>query len=156
MMGLKIASAEPPTFIISTFTPWMSASKFGTDKRKRLPPEIMGLMGLVTNGWGFIFRCPLVWSILIFFFQGGAMYIFVCNNWVWVERKSPCGMSFLWKSELYLLKWNCSRKPYGLSNRIVKRSSSQLLSKRWEGGSPECEKGALIPRGVGLVGPSSF
>ena len=89
--------------------------------------KIMGLMGLLTNGWGFIFCYPWVQTIFPFFKKGGAVCIFVSNNWIRVEGKSLCGMTFLWNQ--ISVFWNISRTLSGLKSLIARKRFSHCLQK---------------------------
>ena len=130
--GLKIASMEP--LLASSFPlshpEWAPLNLELTKACQKISVQkIMGLMGLLTNGWGFIFCYPWVQTIFPFFKKGGAVCIFVSNNWIRVEGKSLCGMTFLWNQ--ISVFWNISRTLSGLKSLIArKRFSHWLPSER--------------------------
>ena len=69
---LKIASVEP--LVASSFPPshpeWAPLNLELTKACQKISfQKIMGLMGLLTNGWGFIFCGPWVWTIFPFFLK---------------------------------------------------------------------------------------
>ena len=79
------------------------------------------------------------------------MCIFVSNNWIRVEGKSLCGMTFLWNQTSVF--WTISRTLSGLKSLIMrKRSSHWLQSERWEEGSGEWGGSSTSQRG-GLIHP---
>ena len=81
----------------------------------------------------------------------GAVCIFVSNNWIRVEGKSLCGMTFLWNQTSVF--WTISRTLSGLKSLIMrKRSSHWLQSERWEEGSGEWGGNSTSQRG-GLIHP---
>lgn len=115
-ISLKIAQVEP--LLASSFPlsrpEWAPLNLELTKRCRKISfQKIMGLMGFLTNGWGFTFSCSLVWTIFrCFFFKEvpcASLFLIIGSE----LKGRDSGMSFLWKSDLNLLKWNSSWKLSG-------------------------------------------